>query len=87
MIEHLQRGIHAAGDARSVDEVKASLMDDESAWFAVKTAVAGAYFLHPEVRILLGYPGATGHHMDPFETTRQVEAGLLDGVVRRASET
>jgi hypothetical protein len=79
----LRRGLDSARDAQSLDEMKNALEGDEAAWVALTTATSGAYFLNPEVRRLLGYPGPMAHPMDPNETLRDVEDGLLDGVAHR----
>jgi hypothetical protein len=52
-------------------------------WQALTMAVSAAYYSDPAVRQLIGYPGQEARKVDPFEYTRYVADGLLDGVVAR----
>jgi len=52
-------------------------------WLALTVAVSAAYYSDPEVRKLIGYPGQEARRVDPFEYTRYVADGLLDGVISR----
>lgn len=54
-------------------------------WQALTTAVSAAYYSDRVVRQLIGYPGQQARKVDPFEYTRYVADGLLDGVVERGS--
>ncbi len=49
------------------------------------SAVANAYFLNPEVRMLFGYPGAAPQRKraKPGETEEYLRDGLLDPVIER----
>jgi hypothetical protein len=52
-------------------------------WLALTVAMAAAYYSDPLVRKLIGYPGQEARRVDPFEYTRYVADGLLDGVIAR----
>jgi hypothetical protein len=52
-------------------------------WLALTVAVSAAYYSDPQVRKLIGYPGQQARRVDPFEYTRYVADGLLDGVIAR----
>lgn len=52
-------------------------------WLALTVAVSAAYYSDPQVRKLIGYPGQDARRVDPFEYTRYVADGLLDGVIAR----
>ncbi len=51
---------------------------------ALLAAVAGAYYMAPEVRQLIGYPGQEARTVDVMaDLAVYVEEGLLDPVVER----
>jgi hypothetical protein len=45
--------------------------------------VAGAYFLNPEVRRLIGYPGQEARPIEPEDPPDYEQDGLLASVVER----
>ena len=45
--------------------------------------VAGAYYLDPSVRVVLGYPGQEALPVSAREFPEYLSEGLLDGVVGR----
>ena len=47
------------------------------------TAVAGAYYLHPDVRARLGYPGQVPRPINALEFPAFEAEGLLDHLVTR----
>lgn len=60
------------------DQAGAGLAQDPEAWMAVVTAVAGGYYLHPEVRARIGYEGQVATQVRPENYPAYVEEGLLD---------
>jgi hypothetical protein len=72
--------------ARGVDpvaEVERLEREEPEAFEALATAVAGAYFLNPEVRRLIGYPGQERLPIEPEEPPDYEQDGLLASVVER----
>ena len=67
----------------TVDRLAALHTDDEDAYVAFTTAVAACYYLCPEVRELIGYPGQVAKTYDPYAYTEWVAEGLLDPVVEQ----
>ena len=56
---------------------------DRAAFDQMSTVLAGAYFMSPQVKTLIGYPG---QHRDPagFEdAANELETGILDPVLER----
>lgn len=56
---------------------------DRAAFDRMSTVLAGAYFMTPQVKALIGYPG---QHRDPagFEdAANELETGILDPVMER----
>ena len=56
---------------------------DQAAFDQMSTVLAGAYFMSPQVKTLIGYPG---QHRDPagFEdAANELETGILDPVLER----
>jgi hypothetical protein len=56
---------------------------DPGGWAAFTTAVPAAYFMNPDVRDRLGYPGQRAVPIDPDEPPDYLEDGLLDSVRAR----
>jgi hypothetical protein len=56
---------------------------DPAAWAAFTTAVPAAYFMNPDVRARLGYPGQQAVPIDPDAPPDYLEDGLLDSVRAR----
>lgn len=50
---------------------------------ALGTLVTGAYYLHPRVRELLGYPGQPNAPVSPGESDHYLRDGILDPVRKR----
>lgn len=71
-------GIRGNGNALFLLQAK-----DPAAFNAVGVVAAGAYFLNPEIRRLIGYPGQESRSYVTSEIPEYVEAGLLDAVLKR----
>jgi hypothetical protein len=85
LVDGLHRALEGARDAVSVSHIRKALAGDLAAWTALTTVVSGAYFLNPEIRALIGYPGQEPQPSDPDETLREAANGLVAGVVARGS--
>jgi len=70
----------AVGDA--AQRVEAIRTSDPEAFAALATAVAGAYYLDPAVRLEIGYPGQEAISTKPDAYPDYIEEGLLDHMLR-----
>jgi hypothetical protein len=61
----------------------AALRADALAWGVITAVVPAAYFLNPEMRAAIGYPGLEARPIDPDAAPDYLEDGLLDSVVAR----
>jgi hypothetical protein len=59
--------------------------DDPAALETLVLLVTGAYYMHPKVRKLIGYPGQKAAPEYPDEAEYYLRDGLLDPVVARGS--
>jgi hypothetical protein len=74
--------------ARGVDparEVERLQTEEPAAFEALSTAVAGAYFLNPDVRRLIGYPGQERRPIEVQDPPDYERDGLLSSVVERGT--
>jgi hypothetical protein len=77
-------GLAAATAGMEAAEAIAALpTHDPAAWAAFTTAVPAAYFMNPEVRARLGYPGQQAVPIDPDAPPDYLEDGLLESVMAR----
>jgi hypothetical protein len=67
----------------AADALAALPRHDPGAWAAFTTAVPAAYFMNPDVRARLGYPGQQAVPIDPDAPPDYLEDGLLDSVAAR----
>lgn len=59
-------------------------VDDSEALAAILVAVAGAYYMSPEVRRRLGYPGQEAFTLDVYaDLSAYIDEGLLEPVLER----
>ncbi len=71
-----------AEPAAAVEELRSA---DPAAFDLLAEAVAGAYFLNPEVRRLVGYPGQLAHPIVTTDPPEYEEDGLLASVKGRGT--
>lgn len=77
------RGV-AAIDTRDISaSVNAIFRDDPGAFNAVSLAASGGYYMAPEVRRILGYPGQESLTYDSHQVQAYLTDGTLERVVRR----
>jgi hypothetical protein len=75
--------LNDVADADMLAELKAMWADDKDTFDPLSAIVAGAYFMTPEVKELIGYPG---QHRDPAgleDAVNELETGILDPVIER----
>lgn len=71
----------ADGDLRAA--LKTMWAEDKLTFDPLSSIVAGAYFMTPQVKQLIGYPG---QHRDPAgleDAANELETGILDPVIER----
>ena len=74
----------ALGRALDSGRTARELHDDDPAAFAALALLApGAYYLHPRVRRLIGYPGQKPEPAPDDESDYWLRDGLLDPVIAR----
>lgn len=64
-------------------EIERIRTQDPAGYAALLLTVAGAYYMHPKVRKLIGYPGQKANLPFPDEAEWYLRDGLLDPVVAR----
>ena len=65
------------------DDAVAALREDAGAWGVITAVVPAAYFLNPDMRAAIGYPGLEARPIDPDAAPDYLDDGLLDSVVAR----
>lgn len=83
LAEPLGRALRDLGGSFSLEALAGYLSTDEEAYSALTLCVAAAYYLSPEVRDLIGYPGQEARSFDPYEYVGWIDEGLLDPVTER----
>eukprot|EP01035_Chromulina_nebulosa_P047226 gene47226-64002_t len=82
LAEAFERGLSKI-DASDIDgSLNALFRDDTGAFGAVSLSVSGGYYMTPQVRAALGYPGQESVPYDPHEVPDFMMDGLLEKVVR-----
>lgn len=84
LVDGVRRALEAAGDVDdAIAWIEALRADDPSGYEALVTAVVGGYYMHPEVKRLLGYPGQVPEPVivDPYPD--YADEGLLERVYTR----
>jgi hypothetical protein len=79
--------LNAVNELADVDDLYAALKrmwaDDKGTFDPLSSIIAGAYFMTPQVKELIGYPG---QHRDPAgleDAANELETGILDPVLER----
>lgn len=79
------RVLHAAKGADPREVLRRLSEEDPDGLAALGTLVTGAYYLHPRVRGLLGYPGQPSAPVQEGESDHYLRNGILDPVRARGS--
>ena len=66
-------------------EIQRLQAEEPETFEALSTAIAGAYFLNPEVRRLMGYPGQERRPIEAEDPPDYEQDGLLASVVERGT--
>jgi hypothetical protein len=84
LAEDLSRALAAAGERDdAVAWVEALRAADPSAYHALVTAIVAGYYMHAEVKRLLGYPGQVPEAVTVDRYPDYVDEGLLERVYER----
>jgi hypothetical protein len=73
----------ALASVEGADDAIAALRADAGAWGVITAVVLAAYFLNPDMRAAIGYPGLEARPIDPDAAPDYLQDGLLDSVVSR----
>jgi hypothetical protein len=83
LVDHLRRALRVAGSSDSLTTIENRLKEDPDGLEALTTVVAARYYMNPEIKALIGYPGQGGREgATPRETWEQA-VDLLERVVDR----
>ena len=86
VFEVVLSAVHALAevpDSGLHDALKTMWAEDKFTFDPVSSVIAGAYFMTPQVKKLIGYPG---QHRDPAgleDAANELETGILDPVIER----
>jgi hypothetical protein len=84
LVDGLRRALEAAFGVRdSIGWLEALSAGDPSAYEALVTVVVAGYYLHPEVKRLLGYPGQKPQPVSVDGFPDYMNEGLLERVYER----
>jgi hypothetical protein len=84
LVEPLTRGLLRAERVEDVIGWMENLgAQDPEAHDAIAATVVGGYYMHPEVKARLGYPGQVGREVSVGGFPEYVSEGLLERVVER----
>jgi hypothetical protein len=73
----------ALASVEGADDPIGALRADAGAWGVITAVVPAAYFLNPDMRSAIGYPGLEARPIDPDAAPDYLDDGLLDSVVAR----
>ncbi len=83
LVEDLKRGIASTAGKPVGPTLNALMKEDEAAFQAISLAASGGYYMAPDVRERLGYPGQGEAAYDPHETPEYLTNGMIERVARR----
>jgi hypothetical protein len=74
------------GDHKRLDDaLRALSKSDPDDFQLISSIVAGAYFMLPEIKVLIGYPGQVRDFPKVDDAFNDLEDGILDPVIARGS--
>jgi hypothetical protein len=83
LVPVLIRVLDAAAGEEPAEALRRLNEEDPDGVGALGTLVTGAYYLHPKVRKLIGYPGQKENPALPDEAEHYLGGGILDPVIAR----
>jgi len=81
--EAFLRGLRAASGKPPAAAAETLNRDDPAALGAIGLVASAGYYMSPQVRALIGYPGQESRPGDPDETPEYVANGMLQEVIDR----
>lgn len=86
LVENLLRGLDAAEGQPAQEAANALNTTDAAALSAIGLAASAGYYMTPQVRELIGYPGQQSRpDIDPDATPEYVANGMLQVVIGRGA--
>lgn len=86
LVENLLRGLDSAAGKTPQEAANALNRSDAPALSAIGLAASAGYYMTPEVRQLIGYPGQQSRpDTDPDATPEYVSNGMLQQVIDRGA--
>jgi hypothetical protein len=86
LVDNLLRGLDAAEGQAPQSAANALNTSDAAALSAIGLAASAGYYMTPEVRALIGYPGQQSRpETDPDATPEYVANGMLQVVINRGA--
>lgn len=83
LVEPFLRGIRAAAGQGAQAAANTLNQQDPAALTAIGLAASAGYYMQPQVRQLIGYPGQESRPGNPDETPEYVANGMLQQVIDR----
>lgn len=83
LTERLLRGLRAAAGHPAEEATRRLNAEDPDALAAIGLAASAAYYMQPQVRELIGYPGQESRPGNPDEIPEYVGNGMLQQVIDR----
>jgi len=83
LTERLMRGLRTAAEHPADEAARRLNAQDPDALSVIGLVAAAAYYMHPRVRALIGYPGQESRPTDPDEMPEYVSNGMLQQVIDR----
>jgi hypothetical protein len=83
LVDHLRRALRVAESSDSLVSIEESLKDDPEALEALTTVVAARYYMNPDVKALIGYPGQGGREGASPNETWERAVDMLERVANR----
>lgn len=77
------RGLRAAAGKPPIEAAETLNRDDPTALGAIGLVASAGYYMSPQVRALIGYPGQESRPADPDVTPEYVANGMLQQVIDR----
>ena len=83
LVAHVREVLGRAAGREPGAELRRLQTEEPKSYVALATIVAGAYYMAPEVRALVGYPGQKPTLPADDQADRDIAGGVLDPVTAR----
>jgi hypothetical protein len=83
LVDAFFRGVSKLNAPPTAEAVESLHRSDLAAFDAISLVASGAYYMIPEVRTVVGYPGQESLTYDAYQTPDYLCDGLLERVVMR----